>query len=112
MTPSTPLTLLNCKPIKVGSAQLLRAEIDNLLSQLLNWKLTDFDIHKTFEFQNYYQTIAFVNAVAWVSHAEDHHPSLTVSYNQCTVTYSTHSIQGLSLNDFISAAKIDALQKV
>ena len=66
-------------------------------------------IQRTFRFENYYQTIAFVNALAWVAHAEDHHPDLTVSYNCCVVNYSTHSVGGLSENDFICAARIDAL---
>jgi 4a-hydroxytetrahydrobiopterin dehydratase len=66
-------------------------------------------IQRTFHFKDYYQTIAFVNALAWVAHAEDHHPELTASYNRCVVTYSTHSVGGLSENDFICAARIDAL---
>ncbi|HEY9150705.1 MAG TPA: 4a-hydroxytetrahydrobiopterin dehydratase, partial [Gammaproteobacteria bacterium] len=61
-------------------------------------------------FKNYYQTIAFVNALAWIANQEDHHPDLEVSYNRCTVHFSTHSIGGLSLNDFICAARLDALQ--
>lgn len=66
-------------------------------------------IQRTFQFKNYYQTIAFVNALAWVAHAQDHHPDLVVSYNRCVVNYSTHSVGGLSENDFICAARIDAL---
>lgn len=66
-------------------------------------------IQRTFHFKNYYQTIAFVNALAWVAHAQDHHPDLVISYNRCVVNYSTHSVGGLSENDFICAARIDAL---
>ena len=66
-------------------------------------------IQRTFSFKNYYQTMAFVNALAWVAHAEDHHPDLTVGYNRCVVNYSTHSVGGLSENDFICAARIDLL---
>jgi len=69
-------------------------------------------IGKTFEFNNYYQTMAFVNAVAWLSHREDHHPDLSVGYNKCHVAYSTHAINGLSENDFICAVKVDALFKI
>lgn len=65
-----------------------------------------------FKFKNYYQTMAFVNAVAWLSHREDHHPDLAVGYNHCLVVYMTHAIQGLSENDFICAAKIDGLFKI
>ena len=66
-------------------------------------------LRRSFRFGDYYQTIAFVNALAWVAHREDHHPDLEVGYNRCTVRYSTHSVGGLSENDFICAARIDAL---
>ncbi len=66
-------------------------------------------IQRSFRFSNYYQTIAFVNALAWVAHREDHHPDLEVGYNRCLVRFSTHSVGGLSENDFICAARIDAL---
>ncbi len=66
-------------------------------------------IRREFRFSNYYRTIAFVNAVAWVVHREDHHPDLEVGYNRCRVSFSTHSVEGLSVNDFICAARIDAL---
>lgn len=87
------------------AAQELGAEIHS------DWKIHDDDleIQRTFAFKNYYQTIAFVNALAWIAHREDHHPELQVSYKHCVVHYSTHSVGGLSENDFICAAKIDAL---
>jgi 4a-hydroxytetrahydrobiopterin dehydratase len=66
-------------------------------------------IVRRFGFKNYYETIAFVNALAWVAHRQDHHPDLQVGYNRCTVTFSTHSVGGLSENDFICAARVDAL---
>ena len=66
-------------------------------------------MRRTFRFKNYYETIAFVNALAWMAHSEDHHPDLAVGYNRCAVTYSTHSVSGLSENDFICAARIDTL---
>ena len=84
-------------------------EIGQLLTRLDGWQLKDGVISKTYEFRNYYQTMAFVNAAAWISHREDHHPDLRVGYNQCEVDYSTHAIGGLSENDFICAAKLDAL---
>ncbi len=79
------------------------------MQQLEGWQRYDRLISKTYHFKDYYQTIAFVNAVAWLSHREDHHPDLAVSYNKCQVEYSTHSVHGLSENDFICAAKVDAL---
>ena len=78
-------------------------------SQLDGWQLRDGVITKAYEFKNYYQTMAFVNAAAWISHREDHHPDMTVGYSKCRVDYSTHAIAGLSENDFICAAKLDAL---
>ncbi len=98
-----------CKPCEGGVAPLGAQEIDNLLKQLNGWEYANGVIAKTYTFKNYYQTIAFVNAAAWISHREDHHPDLTVGYNRCRVEYSTHAMGGLSENDFICAAKIDAL---
>jgi 4a-hydroxytetrahydrobiopterin dehydratase len=98
-----------CKPCEGGVSPLKPAEITALLGQLDGWQFADGVITKTYEFKNHYQTMAFVNAAAWVSHREDHHPDLTVGYNQCKVDYSTHAIGGLSENDFICAAKLDAL---
>lgn len=66
-------------------------------------------ISKVYAFDDYYETMAFVNAVAYIAHVEDHHPDLSVSYSRCTVTYSTHANGGLSQNDFICAAKVEAL---
>ena len=98
-----------CQPCEGGVAPLRPREIDNLLKQLDGWKHVEGVIAKTYGFKNYYQTMAFVNAAAWLSHREDHHPDLVVGYNTCRVQYSTHAIGGLSENDFICAAKVDAL---
>jgi 4a-hydroxytetrahydrobiopterin dehydratase len=85
-----------------------------LLQQIHDdWSLSDEQqIRRTFRFKNYYHTISFVNAVAWVANQEDHHPDLEVGYNRCMVKFSTHSVGGLSENDFICAARIDALLHV
>ena len=106
------LTNKNCKPCEGGVPALTPAEAKNLLTQLDAWELNDNVISKTFAFKNYYQVIAFVNAVAWMTHREDHHPDMTVGYSKCRVEYSTHAIGGLSENDFICAAKVDALFKL
>jgi 4a-hydroxytetrahydrobiopterin dehydratase len=90
---------------------LSQAQIDQLMQQLQDWQRYDHLISKTYNFKNYYQTIAFVNAIAWMAHQEDHHPVLTVTYNSCQVEYTTHAIHGLSENDFICAAKVDTLYK-
>jgi 4a-hydroxytetrahydrobiopterin dehydratase len=69
-------------------------------------------ISHTYTFKNYYQTMAFVNVIAQIAHQQDHHPDLAVSYNRCTVTYTTHSVGGLSIKDFICAAKINVAQNL
>ena len=103
------LSTRQCQPCNSDSAALLPAAIPPLMLQLSGWQQYDHLISRTYHFKNYYQTIAFVNAIAWLSHREDHHPELSVSFNQCRVEYTTHALHGLSENDFICAAKIDAL---
>jgi 4a-hydroxytetrahydrobiopterin dehydratase len=98
-----------CKPCEGDVDPLQPTEVENLLKQLHGWTLSHGAIAKTYSFKNYYQTIAFVNAAAWISHREDHHPDMAVGYNTCRVAYVTHAIKGLSVNDFICAAKIDKL---
>ncbi|MFL6658453.1 MAG: 4a-hydroxytetrahydrobiopterin dehydratase [Massilia sp.] len=80
-----------------------------LLPKVPGWAVIDGKLQSSFTFRNYYETIAFVNAMAWVSHQQDHHPDLMVSYKLCAVSYVTHSAGGLSENDFICAAKVSAL---
>ena len=106
---ATDLAAGKCKPCEGGVEPLREAEIRNLLKQLDGWANESGRIVKTYSFKNYYQTMAFVNAAAWISHREDHHPDITVGYNQCRIEYVTHAIQGLSENDFICAAKLDRL---
>ncbi len=81
---------------------------DPLLS-LEGWSRGDQVIARTFQFTDYYQTMAFVNAVAWLSHRADHHPFLRVGYNTCQVEYTTHSAQGLTERDYACAARVNAL---
>ncbi|MFJ3047847.1 4a-hydroxytetrahydrobiopterin dehydratase [Herbaspirillum chlorophenolicum] len=89
------------------------AAIQSHLAALPDWKVDGGKLARSFGFKDYYQTLAFVNAIAWVIHAEDHHPDLAVSYNRCGVKFDTHSVNsgkgGLSINDFICAAKVDAV---
>jgi 4a-hydroxytetrahydrobiopterin dehydratase len=102
----SPLIHRHCNP-KVSAAT--SAEIQQWTGQIPAWKMQTGVLTRQFDFKNYYQTIAFVNAIAWIAHGQDHHPDLLVSYNKCIVSFSTHSVGGLSENDFISAAKVDAL---
>jgi 4a-hydroxytetrahydrobiopterin dehydratase len=101
-----------CVPCEGGVPPLKSAETAALLKKLDGWEISDGVLRKTFRFKDYYQTMAFVNASAWVSNREDHHPDMLVSYNQCVVSYLTHAIKGLSENDFICAAKLDALMEI
>jgi 4a-hydroxytetrahydrobiopterin dehydratase len=102
----------SCRPYPPGTPPLTRGQSEELLAQLTGWALDDHaaEISRSFEFRNYYETMAFVNALAWVAHREDHHPDIEVGYKRCRVRFSTHSVGGLSLNDFICAAKINALR--
>jgi len=107
-----PLSERHCKPCAKGTPPLDRSGAERLLGDLhADWTLAPDgnEISRTFMFTNYYQTMAFVNALAWVAHSEDHHPEIEVGYKRCHVRYSTHMIGGLSDNDFICAARIDAL---
>lgn len=102
----------HCAPCRKGDPPLSAEQATEYLPALhADWALENkaSAISRSFRFDNYYQTIAFVNALAWIAHAQDHHPDLEVSYNRCRVHYSTHSVGGLSANDFICAARIDAL---
>ena len=103
------LTTRKCKPCEGGVPKLTEGEIGTLLAQLHEWSYRDGALAKAYAFRNYHETMAFVNATAWISHREDHHPDLSVHYNKCVVAYSTHDAGGITLNDFICAAKLDAL---
>lgn len=109
MTTTCDLGAKRCKPCEGGVPPLEQAAIERLLAEIEGWEHSGSEIVKLFRFRNYYETMAFVNATAWVSHRENHHPDLEVGYNQCRVRYSTHAVGGLSENDFICAAKIEQL---
>ena len=92
---------------------LKAAEIVANLAKIDNWKLVGdgptVAIEKTFSFANYFETMAFVNAVAFIAHVQDHHPDLSVHYNRCVVRFNTHDVGGISITDFDCAMQIDAL---
>lgn len=101
-----------CSPCEGGVAPLDFRQATEQLGKLdPAWELSDDarQLFRAFRFDSYQRTIAFVNAVAWIAENQDHHPDLEVAYRKCLVRYTTHSIKGLSLNDFICAAKIDSL---
>jgi 4a-hydroxytetrahydrobiopterin dehydratase len=101
-----------CKTLPAGTPALTRAKIDAFLEEVPGWKYDGKVIAKSWSFKNYYETLAFVNAVAWLVNREDHHPDMSVGYDRCRVEFSTHSIGGISENDFICAAKIEVLASI
>ncbi len=109
----TDLTAKHCVPCEGGVAPMDADASRGMLDELNDWQMdaSGKEISRSFAFKNYYETMAFVNALAWIAHREDHHPDLEVGYSRARVRFSTHAIGGLSENDFICAAKIDALLK-
>lgn len=101
------LRFKKCAPHQKGDRPLAGGMIKGYLSQLTGWKQSGREIAKTFTFKNFYETINFVNALAFIANREDHHPDLEVGYKTCKVRYSSHELGGLSENDFICATKID-----
>ena len=108
--PTVDLTSARCKNLTADSAALGTAELEYYIDKLdEDWVISDDkkSISRHFKFKNYYETMAFVNVAAMIAHQQDHHPDMVVSYNNCSIIYNTHSIDALSLNDFICAAKTD-----
>ena len=108
----TKLAQKRCIPCEAGGTPLTKDQAEALLKQLgAQWKLADGakKVEATFEFKNYFRTLAFVNAVAYVVINEDHHPDISFGYKTATISFWTHTVNGLSENDFICAAKIDGL---
>lgn len=105
------LTQKRCLPCEGLTEPLKPTDIKTHLEKLACWKINpeNTEIHRRFDFKDYYHTMAFVNAIAWMAHHENHHPDLEVSYNFCVVRYSTHALKGLSENDFICAMKVDKI---
>lgn len=109
----TELTQKRCLPCEAGVPKLTQEQIKNLLDKTPGWQLTTRkdEIYRDFIFENFYQTMAFANAIAWMAHTENHHPDMEIGYQHCKIRYSTHAIGGLSENDFICAAKVNTFIK-
>lgn len=102
----------HCQPPEGLAGPLSHSDCEDLLQQLdAGWALDapTGPLSRSLDFTNFHETIGFVNAVAWIANREDHHPDLEVSYKRCVVHFSTHAVGGLTANDFICAARIDAL---
>ena len=106
-----PLAQAHCIPRRGTEHRLSEARVRELMPQIPGWEVVEdgHAIARTFRFGNYYEAMAFVNALAFMAHREDHHPDLGVHYDRCVVRYSTHDVGGLSENDFICAAKAQSL---
>ncbi|MCL2647088.1 MAG: 4a-hydroxytetrahydrobiopterin dehydratase [Phycisphaerales bacterium] len=113
MMPQTTLITKKCQACESGTPPLASDQIAAFLPQVPDWKVESTgggnELTRTFKFKNYHESMAFVNATAWISHCENHHPDIELHYNSVKIHYATHSIGGLSENDFICAAKINAL---
>lgn len=107
----TELNKIRCVGCEGGIPALTNDEIKKLMPQIKEWQVSSDGkfISRRYSFKDFYHTMAFVNAVAWVSHQENHHPDMEVGYNYCQMKYTTHAVNGLTQNDFICAAKVDQL---
>jgi len=105
------LATRHCQPRKGKEHALDAAQVSRLLQQLPGWQLRDdgMAVTKDFSFTDFHHTLGFINAVGFMANHEDHHPDLEAGYGHCRVSWSTHDVGGLSLNDFICAARIEAL---
>jgi len=105
---SVALVSQHCQALE-GQPAMNAADVERHLRDAPGWTLVAGSIEKTFRFDDYDRTLAFVNAVAAIAHREDHHPDIAFSYNRATLRFNTHSVGGISINDFICAAKVEAL---
>ena len=92
-----------------GAARLPDAVVTEQVVGLPGWTRVADRIAKTYRFAGWKETIAFVNAVAWIAERCDHHPDLSVHFNRCVVSYSTHDAGGITQNDLVCAARIERL---
>lgn len=105
------LDKIRCVGCEGGIPALSADEIKKFVGEVKHWQLTSDNkfIYRQYKFKDFYHTMAFVNAVAWIANQENHHPDLEVGYNYCNVKFQTHAVNGLTQNDFICAAKINNL---
>ena len=103
------LTALAAEPCVRNAARLAEAALKEGLAALPGWAQVADRVAKTYRFANYHETVAFVNAVAWIAHRADHHPDLSVHYNRCVVSWSTHDAGGITSNDLTCAARVECL---
>lgn len=107
------LKSLRCVPCRGGDPRLTEAEIAGYRTQAPDWEVVEREgiqrLERVFRFKNFAEALAFTNRVGEIAEAEDHHPALLTEWGRVTVTWWTHAVQGLHLNDFIMAVKTDEL---
>jgi 4a-hydroxytetrahydrobiopterin dehydratase len=108
--PDTRLELASLDVQQTPDVLLGEGALARLMNLVPGWTVDGHHLKHDFRFANFHDTMAFVNAVAWIAHRGDHHPDMTVGYNRCGMQWSTHSAGGLTLKDFVCAAQVDALQ--
>ena len=101
----------NCKPLKGKDNAIDSSKARQLLTELPGWRFGDGEeeIGKEFKFDDFVHALAFVNAVGWIAEQQNHHPDIELGWGKCSLRFSTHDVGGLSMNDFISAAKVESL---
>ena len=95
-----------CQPL---SEPLSLTAMESYLAQLANWSIEEDSILKVFHFEDYMRMLAFIHAVGWMAQQQNHHPEVYFTNHDCTISFTTHRVQALTMNDFICAAKVDAL---
>lgn len=100
---------MQCTAISAGTPPLPDEEVARLLPEVPAWERRDASLTRTWKWKDFPQAMAFVNRIAALAQQENHHPEICIAYNTVHLTLSTHTVGGLSMNDFILAAKIDRL---
>ncbi len=103
-----------CLACEAGVRPFTSDDVKQYLAKVPGWEVNADNtmISRKFTFKGFAKTMGFVNAIAWISHQENHHPDIEFGYNYCLVKYTTHAIKGLSENDFICAAKVNVLENI
>lgn len=107
----TPLAQQSCQSRKAPNDCLSADQVKSQLSSISGWQLSEDGkgLHKDFKFKDFYHTLGFITAIGWMANRQDHHPDIEAGYGHCRLYWSTHDVGGLSMNDFICAARSEAI---